>query len=1028
MKKFLSLVLALVMTMSLVTVSAGAKDFTDASKITYDEAVDVMSAAKVIDGYAEGDFRPSTTLTRGAAAKIICNLILGPTTASALVADAAPYKDVPTNHTFAGYIAYCQKEGIISGYADGTFRPANTLTGYAFMKMLLGALGYDAATEGYTGPNWSIQVAKRALNIGLDDDLTGSFNGVKAVNREEACLYAFNTLKATMVEYENNNSVTVNGITFTNKSTAKDMVNNAKVETIKDDNKMQFAEKYFDKLSISTKAADKIDDFGRPATTWIYDKDTVGTYADSADESIVLNKNMTANAALITDSDYLNYSDKDVASNVTVYINGAEQSDKKTALSKVDLKAGDQIEVFENDDNEAETVAVIRYQLAKIDEVESKLSNTYTKQGATYSITLKDLNDQGIGGTYYDVYDADSDKELTGFDADTYKADTVLAVAMKGNVVLASNVADSTSGKITAYNTGSKANITLDGNKYALHATVNMSNTGDVDYQKASFNLDDSTYTVYTDKNGYVIGIDETEATKIDDVYYVTEVGYDSGRYGTNTYYAQAVSLKDGSVTEFKLKDTAKNAATLGVDFKDTDRQMVGKLFSFDKDGSKYTAKAYTGDGTYSIVANAGAAVAISDKLQKDDTKMTLVGANITTEGKTKANTGKFYLNDKTQYIKVESTGDDIGTKFVTGGTSVVDTWTDKSVTPNKTYPTTAIAVVTKNSNNYVASYVILISGSFSNAGSDNVVYVKEKSNTTVSYKTADGDTKTGYSTELYFLDGSGKTDTVIVNAQEENGFYTYDINDDGVYELTDNVKPLTVAGSSYDDETGYVEDAKLTGVYNNALSISAVGGKTMDDVDFASNVIVRDNRNKDDRDADLYTSEITTVSQLKSAVDKKNSNVVADVYYDDGEVIMVYVWSMANADGKGQDNDPTVSYKMDAWTTLSNADPSGNVNVVICKTENGVDTWLTQADLVKLGLTVGNFEVTTGSNTYAPVKPDSGATMKYFTCDASNCGNAALVSANAGFIKVHFDVDTLANGSTISIPSMDLSCKIVVG
>ena len=57
-----------------------------------------MSAVKVIDGYADGDFNPSNTLTRGAAAKIICNLILGPTTASALVADAAPYKDVPANH------------------------------------------------------------------------------------------------------------------------------------------------------------------------------------------------------------------------------------------------------------------------------------------------------------------------------------------------------------------------------------------------------------------------------------------------------------------------------------------------------------------------------------------------------------------------------------------------------------------------------------------------------------------------------------------------------------------------------------------------------------------------------------------------------------------------------------------------------------------------------------------------------------------------------------------------------------------
>ena len=43
MKKFLSLVLALVMTMSLVTISAGAKDFTDDDKITYEEAVAVIS-------------------------------------------------------------------------------------------------------------------------------------------------------------------------------------------------------------------------------------------------------------------------------------------------------------------------------------------------------------------------------------------------------------------------------------------------------------------------------------------------------------------------------------------------------------------------------------------------------------------------------------------------------------------------------------------------------------------------------------------------------------------------------------------------------------------------------------------------------------------------------------------------------------------------------------------------------------------------------------------------------------------------
>ena len=162
MKKFLSLVLALVMTMSLVTVSAGAKDFSDDDSITYQEAVDVISEIGVVDGYTGGDFKPTDVLTRGAAAKIICNLILGPTTASALSAGTAPFKDVPVTNTFAGYITYCSQQGIISGYADGTFRPTGTLSGNAFMKMLLGALGYDSSIEGYTGPNWQVSVIKQA--------------------------------------------------------------------------------------------------------------------------------------------------------------------------------------------------------------------------------------------------------------------------------------------------------------------------------------------------------------------------------------------------------------------------------------------------------------------------------------------------------------------------------------------------------------------------------------------------------------------------------------------------------------------------------------------------------------------------------------------------------------------------------------------------------------------------------------------------------------------------------------------------
>ena len=54
--------------------------------------------------------------------------------------------------------------------------------------------------QGYTGANWSINVAKQAISIGLNDGLKGEFNGVKAVNREEACLYAFNTVSYTHLD------------------------------------------------------------------------------------------------------------------------------------------------------------------------------------------------------------------------------------------------------------------------------------------------------------------------------------------------------------------------------------------------------------------------------------------------------------------------------------------------------------------------------------------------------------------------------------------------------------------------------------------------------------------------------------------------------------------------------------------------------------------------------------------------------------------------------------------------------------
>ena len=503
MKKFLSLVLALVMTMSLVTVSAGAKDFTDSTKIQYTEAVDVMSAVKVIDGYADGSFNPTATLTRGAAAKIICNLILGPTTASALVADAAPYKDVPTNHTFAGYIAYCQKTGIISGYADGTFKPANSLTGYAFMKMLLGALGYKADQEGYTGANWSIQVAKRALNIGLADDLVGDFNGVKAVNREEACLYAFNTLKATMVEYDKNSTVTVGNITIKEQSDAKDMANTGKTDgNIDKDGKMQFAEKYFTDL----KKNDSTDDFMRPATQWKIKSEEVGKYTDTPD--------LTYTKKVESGDIYkdLDLGDTIAAKKVSVYVNGEEATAAEVAIKKGSEDAiGDKTgskgngvltEVFYDKDDDSVVISQIVTYVGEI----NKTVKATAKKDAYVVLTPETSANGNVSapvnqnGDRYKNLEFETDEK---FDDDTYvlytysfKADEVKSV------VAAEKVEGYVSKTINKTNDLDQNNgMTIAGTDYKM----SKANAGDA-LGNVSVKND---YTVYLDQYGYIIYVEE---------------------------------------------------------------------------------------------------------------------------------------------------------------------------------------------------------------------------------------------------------------------------------------------------------------------------------------------------------------------------------------------------------------------------------------------------------------------------------------------------------------------------------------
>ena len=665
MKKFLSLVLALTMMMSLVTINAGAKEFTDDEELNYKEAVDVISEISVVDGYEDGSFKPQNTLTRGAAAKIICNLILGPTTAAELHADTAPYKDVPTSNTFSGYIAYCAKEKIISGYADGTFRPSAGLTGYAFMKMLLGALGYDAENEGYTGANWSINVAKQAIGIGLNNSLVDEFNGVDQVTREEAALYAFNTLKATMVDYDQKITTTINGVDVViSQGTAKPVdwsEGSNRDGNIKDDGYVQFAEEYFPKLYLDNTT----DAFGRPAREWEYSGNTVGTYVNHD----ILKKEFTTEVtgrdlydvlgkSTIDDYEFLISVDGETEKNVLGDAFFTEDNILRSNTKGVGGTGnGVLTQVYVDTDNKDVYIAVINTYLAvATDDYNEK------KDEATYTVWSLENKGTSSDKTLVKALPAKSTDAAINLDLTVSGEDFAIEEVKEDDIVLV-HVAEGeikeimepevlSEVEITAFKNGSW--ITVDGEQYDYNDAIQYDDDVLDDYDDT--NMKDTTYNVYLDAYGYAIGVEVVEESS----NYLFLTGMDGSNSNLSNRNVDAnVIFTDGTM------------ATVTVNFKDSENAAGGSLTpgALMNTWCKYTVN---GDKVYTLTEiadskatfenadgstdKAGQGSNLDTASAADKEFVTLDKSHVTLNGITDS-TGfkRVYANDNSVFLSVET-------------------------------------------------------------------------------------------------------------------------------------------------------------------------------------------------------------------------------------------------------------------------------------------------------------------------------------------------------------------------------------
>ena len=793
MKKLLALVLALVMTMSLVTISNAA--FKDADKISNKEAVDVMAAVGVLAGYDNGEFGATDTLTRAQACKIIAYLDLGGKTADAIKGSGTVFSDVAATAWYAGYVEYCAGAGYVAGIGGGKFDPNANVTGVQFAKMLLCALGYKAEIEGYTGSDYTIAIARDANKNDLFKGLSIATSA--NLTREQAAQMAFNALKADVVEYQGGTEVsTSDGTKVVINATRYNIIDQNDYDGV-DDDLQQLCEKLY-KSDLKVNKTTGTDDFGAPANVWTWKTSTtIGKYASEPVATFTSSTKAADVAKALGNYTLNDGTNNKKVNNVTtiasatisgvVYANSTTGTDL-TVSSETLAKAiadetdnGKYVAVYADDDNKITNIVEITYTVAKVNNV------TTNKNGTSYT-----FNQSGLNGVDY----------TDGTD-DTIKVNGTIA---KGDYVTGVKVGTVSYIYPTTSITGTQTSKTTD-NKVTISGTQYKVGTGVTSF--GTFNNSDKDAVYYIDQYGFVVATTSTAASS-DYVYIIGVNGKLSTTVDGQTPSVEArVLLADGTVKvvdvaiekvktasaplavgDYVVKGTTLKVFTKGST---TDAAGVtalattaikGKTFGYSLSSEKITLEVLAdlpASGT-AAAAETTYAATLSENVTKDTTKYT---AN-----------GKTVLADKNTKFVVYNADKKTATVY-TGAANLPTAATGTGYAVLKTNSTA-------NSNLGTASVIFVSTATgYTADATDEYVYIDPTKYTTT---LVDGETKYIYTGTK--ADGSEWTSAAgdQITANEANkGLYTYDENN----KVNTTAKAITTDTSIVN--TYYLYDAALT-------------------------------------------------------------------------------------------------------------------------------------------------------------------------------------------------------------------------
>lgn len=174
------------------------KKFSDISGHWANRSIGAAVKLRMVEGYENGSFRPNASVTRAEFTAMIARAFgLGENSAS------ASFKDTKSSWA-AGYISALADKGVITGYADGSFKPNATISRAEMVTIIARVLDLNAlATSAPTSfsdvdsSNWAAEAITQASSANLVQGLSSSvFSPSGKATRAEAVTIIIRALES----------------------------------------------------------------------------------------------------------------------------------------------------------------------------------------------------------------------------------------------------------------------------------------------------------------------------------------------------------------------------------------------------------------------------------------------------------------------------------------------------------------------------------------------------------------------------------------------------------------------------------------------------------------------------------------------------------------------------------------------------------------------------------------------------------------------------------------------------------------